>query len=90
MLGTPKAVVALQPSVAVAPPWLFNQVLMSAALPVPSQLTVRLEASVPMVGGTKSCTVNVAVVELLLPHSSVTVKVTVAAPVAPHKSLKAV
>ncbi len=63
---------------------------MAAVLPVPSQLTVRLEAGVPIVGGTKSCTVTVAVVELLLPHSSDTVKVTVAAPVAPHMSLKAV
>ena len=33
---------------------------------------------------------KVAVVDVLLPHASVAVKITVAAPVAPHKSLKPV
>ena len=41
-------------------------------------------------GSVVSSMVKVAVVWLVLPHSSVAVKVTVATPVAPHKSLRLV
>ena len=43
-----------------------------------------------IVGFVVSSIVNVAVVELALPQSSVAVKITVADPVAPQSSLKAV
>ena len=41
-----------------------------------------------MAGAVVSSMVNVAVVLLALPQSSVAVKVTVTAPVAPHRSLR--
>ena len=56
-------------------------------LPAPSHSTVLFDASVSIVGGVVSCIVNVAVVVLVLPQASVAVKVTVTAPVAPHRSL---
>jgi hypothetical protein len=43
-----------------------------------------------MLGFVVSSIVNVAVVETVSPQSSVAVKVTVAAPVAPQRSLRAV
>src|SRR5438132_486099 len=43
-----------------------------------------------MLGGVESLIVKVAVVLLALPQSSVAVNLTVAAPVAPHRSLRAV
>ena len=78
-----------QASVAVAPPLLLNHVLRSVVLPEPSHSTVRSAAGVVMAGAVSSLMVNVAVVDVALPHASVAV-VTVAAPVAPQRSLKAV
>jgi hypothetical protein len=80
-------VTSLQASVATAPPYVSNQFWSSAALPAPSHSTVRLLGFVVMVGRVVSSTVKVAVVVLSFPHTSVAVNVTVAAPVAPHKSL---
>ena len=57
-------------------------------LPAPSHSTVKSEASTTS-GAVVSSMVNVAVVEVALPQSSVAVKVTVTAPVAPQASLKA-
>ena len=76
-------------SEAVAPPLFANQSFNSVVLPVPSHSTVSSEASV-MAGAVVSSMVKVAVVDELLPDGSVTVKITVAEPVAPQSSLKAV
>ena len=62
----------------------------ASMLPMPSHSTVSFEAAVSIVGFVVSSIVNVAVVEVALPQSSVAVKVTVAEPVAPQSSLKAV
>ena len=76
-------------SVAEAPPLEASHALSWAVLPAPSVSTVELEASGLIAGGVVSMMVNVAVVMLALPHSSVAVKITVAVPVAPQPSLKA-
>ena len=52
-------------------------------LPMPSHSTVESEAIISSDGFVVSSIVNVAVVELALPQSSVAVNVTVADPVAP-------
>ena len=75
---------------ATAPPLEFNQAVKAAVLPDASHSTVWSEAWVPMVGSVSSSMVNVAVVVLALPQSSVAVNVTVALPVAPQSSLKPV
>ena len=74
-------------SEAVAPPLLFNQPFKASMLPMPSHSTVSSEAAV-MAGLVVSSMVNVAVVLLALPQSSVAVKVTAAEPVAPQSSLR--
>ena len=56
------------------------------ALPLASNSIVISE--VKAVGSVVSSIVNVAIVVDWLPHSSVAVNITVAAPVEPHKSLK--
>ena len=80
-------VTPLQMSLAAAPPWLASQALRASVLPAPSHSTVSSEEAVSMDGAVVSSMVNVAVVSLLLPQSSVAVKVTVTAPVAPQRSL---
>ena len=57
---------------------------------MPSHSTVSLSAAVSMLGLVVSSIVNVAVVVLALPQSSVAVNVTIALPVAPQSSLNAV
>ena len=81
-------VTPLQASVAEAPPLLASQASRSAALPAPSHSTVASIASTTA-GAVVSSIVNVAVVLVALPQSSVAVKVTVAAPVAPQSALNA-
>ncbi len=81
-------VTSLQTSLTVAPPLLFNQVLKSSALPAPSHSTIWSEAGVIKPGADVSSMVNVAMHVEKLPQSSVAVKVTVTAPVAPHPSLR--
>ena len=73
-----------QRSVAKAPPLDANHSSRSSVFPCPSHSTVRLDACTSITGELVSSIVNVAVVEVALPHSSVAVKVTVAEPVAPH------
>ena len=80
---------SLHASEAMAPPLLASHPSRSAALPAPSHSTVASMAAMSMAGAVVSSIVNVAVVLLLLPQSSVAVKVTVAMPVAPQSSLKA-
>ena len=58
----------------------------SSTFPLPSQSTVKLVATISIVGGIVSSIVNVAVVDAEFPHPSVAVKVTVAEPVSPHSS----
>ena len=70
-------------------PFDASHALSSAVLPLPSHSTVRSEAAVSIVGGVVSSMVNVAWVVSVLPQSSVAVKITVAAPVAPHRSVRA-
>ena len=82
-------VTPLQASVAEAPPLLASQASRSATLPAPSHSTVASIASESRVGEVVSSIVNVAVVLVALPQSSVAVKVTVAAPVAPQSALNA-
>ena len=80
-----------QTSLAAAPPpLLFSQLVRSRLLPAPSHSTVKSLAATSMVGGVVSAMVNLAMVSALLPHSSVAVKVTVAAPVSPQSSDSAV
>ena len=67
---------------------LANQAFNKAVLGVPSYSTEASEAAVSMVGSVVSSMVNVAEVVAELLEPSVTVKATVTAPVAPHKSLK--
>ena len=81
-------VTLLQASDAIAPPLEASQSERPEALPAPSHSTVESAAAMSMAGAVVSSIVNVAVVLLLLPQSSVAVKVTVAAPVAPQSSLK--
>ena len=81
-------VTSLHASEALAPPLLASHASRSAALPTPSHSTVASIAAMSKVGAVVSSMVNVAVVLLLLPQSSVAVKVTVASPVAPQSSLK--
>ena len=57
---------------------------------MPSHSTVSSSAAVSIVGLVVSSIVNVAVVVLALPQSSVAVNVTIALPVAPQSSLNAV
>ena len=57
---------------------------------MPSHSTVKGLAAVSMLGAVVSSMVNVAVALLALPQASVAVKVTVAPPVAPQLSLRAV
>jgi hypothetical protein len=76
-----------QTSEAVAPPLLANHAFNASVLPAPSHSTVSSEADV-VAGAVVSSIVNVAETLLLLPQSSVAVKVTVADPVAPQSSLK--
>jgi hypothetical protein len=78
----------LHTSLALAPPLLANHAANAAVLPCPSHATVKSDASVSIVGAIVSIIVNVAVVLVALPHESVAVNVTVAAPVAPQPSLK--
>jgi len=59
---------------------------MAAVLPAPSVSSVMLAGAFVKVGGVVSLIVNVAVVVAALLHASRAVKVTVAAPVAPHRS----
>jgi uncharacterized protein (DUF736 family) len=92
-LKTVKLFVHLTPlhtSLADAPPLLANHAANAAVLPCPSHATVKSDASVSIVGAIVSIIVNVAVVLVALPHESVAVNVTVAAPVAPQPSLKPV
>ena len=77
-------------SEAEAPPLELNHALSSVGLPAPSHSTVMSADSTSMLGFVVSSMVNVAVVELVLPQASVAVKVTVALPVAPQSSLRAV
>ena len=78
---------APQSSEATAPPWLANQALSAAVWSSPSYSTESLEATVVMDGATVSTMVNVALVVDAFSEASFAVKVTVTAPVAPHKSL---
>ena len=81
-------VTSLHASDAMAPPLLASHPSRSAALPAPSHSTGVHGGHVD--GRCRGVfVVNVAVVLLLLPQSSVAVKVTVAVPVAPQSSLKA-
>ena len=83
-------VTSLHASDAMAPPLLASHPSRSAALPAPSHSTVASMAAMSMAGAVVSSIVNVAVVLLLLPQSSVAVKVTVAVPVAPgHRCIVA-
>ena len=75
-------------SLAAAPPLLASHAWSSASLPAPSHSTVAFAAATSMLGAVVSSMVNVAVVDVALPQSSVAVNVTVAAPVAPQSSLK--
>jgi hypothetical protein len=79
-------VTLLHASIAEAPPLLASQELSAAVLPDPSQATVWFAAGVPIEGGVVSTMVNVPEIVDVLPHASEAVKVTVAEPVAPHKS----
>src|SRR5690606_25124694 len=81
-------VIAPHKSSATAPPLLDNQEFNASVLPKPSHSTVISSAASTKTGAVVSTIVKVAVVLLLLPHSSLAVKVTVALPVAPHSSLK--
>ena len=83
-------VTPLHMSLASAPPLSASQAFSSAVLPLPSHSTVMSADSTSMLGGVVSSIVNVAVVVVVLPQSSDAVKVTVAAPVAPQRSLRAV
>ena len=76
-------------SEASAPPLSASQAVNSALFPEPSHSTVSSAADVSMLGSVVSSMVNVPDVVVALPHASVAVKVTVAAPVEPHKSLRA-
>ena len=90
-LNASKSFVHITPphaSVAVAPPLLSSQFERSTLLPAPSHSTVASAAAITS-GAVVSSMVNVAVVDVALPQSSVAVKVTVAAPVAPQSSLNA-
>ena len=69
-----------------APPLEANQAFKSALFPAPSHGTVKSLAAVSILGSVVSSIVNVAVVVLEFPQTSVAVKVTVAAPVAPQRS----
>ena len=82
-------ITSLHASEAMAPPLLASHPSRSPPLPAPSHSTVASMAAISMAGAVVSSIVNVAVVLLLLPQSSVAVKVTVAMPVAPQSSLKA-
>ena len=68
-------------SSAVAPPLLVNQLLKAAVFPAPSHSTVWSVAPAVRVGAVVSSMVNVAVVEAVLPQSSVAVKITSISPV---------
>src|SRR5690606_39841805 len=76
-------------SVAVAPPLEASHASRAAVFPEPSLSTVLSEASEVSSGSVVSSIVKVAVVVLVFPQASVAVKVTVADPVAPQRSLKA-
>jgi hypothetical protein len=76
----------LQASVAIAPPLLASQALSADVLPDPSQATVWSDAGVPIVGAVVSSIVKIPEVVEVFPHASVAVNITVAEPVAPHKS----
>src|SRR5690606_2103981 len=78
-----------QVSELIAPPLLANQVLRSAVFPLPSHSAITSLASASITGAVVSSIVKVADVELEFPQASVAVKVTVAAPVAPQRSLSA-
>lgn len=69
-------VTLLHISEAAAPPWLSNQDWKAAVFPAPSHSTVALEAGVSIDGAVVSSMVKVADVELVLPSSSVAVKMT--------------
>jgi uncharacterized membrane protein YagU involved in acid resistance len=79
-----------QISLALDPAWLSNHTDKASWFPCPSHSTVVSRAGESIVGGVVSTIVNVAAVVLLLPQASVAVNITVAAPVAPHRSLNAV
>ena len=79
----------LHKSVAAAPPLASSHSARSDALPVPSHSTVRFIASSSITGETVSSIVNAATEVIEFPQSSVAVKITVAPPVAPQSSLKA-
>src|SRR5690606_22086443 len=81
LAGLVDQVSSLQSSVAVIPPWLLSQSLKALVLPEPSQSTVISSASLVIKGATSSVMVNIAVVGVAFPHSSVAVKVTVTDPV---------
>src|SRR5687768_1133483 len=66
---------------------LANQLFIWVVLPLPSHSTVRSDGAAVQVGSVTSTIVNVASFVISLPQASVKVKVTVALPVAPHRSL---
>src|SRR4030095_4464960 len=78
-----------QKSVAIAPPCEFIQLLSSIVLPVPLLSTTLSIAGNSISGSSKSITVITAFV-IVLPHSSVAVKFTIALPEAPQSLLKEV
>ena len=69
-------VIAPQSSVAIAPPLLLIQVFSSEVLPDPSHSTIVFDDGVSILGGVVSSMIKLAVVVLLLPHSSVTINIT--------------
>ena len=75
-----------QLSVAVELFTMFNQASISATLPVPSHSTVTEPPFGTKVGGVVSSMVKTAEDVALLPAASVCVKITVMAPVSPHRS----
>jgi len=79
-----------QASEATAPPLELNQACNAAPFPFPSHSTVKSEAAVEICGLVVSCIVKVAVEVSKFPQESVAVKITVAEPVLPQPSLKAV
>ena len=79
-----------QISEATAPPFEANHAFNSAVFPEPSHSTVRSLECVVIAGTVKSTMVKVAVLAEVFPHSSVAVKITLAEPVAPQRSLRQV
>ena len=72
------------PSVATAPPRLFNHVNNWLVLPLPSHCTVSLEAGVPIVGGVVSCIITSAKQSAVFPAASVALNLYNLRSVLPH------